>query len=142
MAVERKRGRPRRPLNVEQVRRLRDEGKTLNEIAAAVECGRGTVARALAHQPSKVQVGRHVPLSERAGEMARNRKHTAEHPKSRLLIREHARHLVHQRWGDGMEVEGRPFKADKPNGSGRGWLGAVLIAGGLVLWAMGCPVPL
>lgn len=64
--------------------------------------------------------------------------------RARSKLREHARHLVHQRWGDGMKVEGQPFPPpDPPKGLGnKGWTAVLLIAGGVLLWTIGCAVPL
>lgn len=140
-----KSGRPRRVLDAALVRRLRDEGKTLNEIAAVMGAGRGTVARALDRVPSARgrEPGRQIPLRERAGELARRRTDPApDDTEARLRAREHARHLVRQRWGDGMQVEGQRFPPAAPKHDGSGWAGAALIVGGLLLWAIGCPVPL
>jgi hypothetical protein len=138
-------GRPRRALDGALVQRMRDDGKTLNEIAGLVGCGRGTVARALQFVPPqrKSEPARQIPLSERAGDLARRRADPArDDTEARLRAREHARHLVRQRWGDRMQVEGRRFPPAEPRHDGSGWAGVALIVGGLLLWAIGCPVPL
>lgn len=143
-------GRPRRQVDAARIRRLRDQGWTLNEIARAVGCGRGTVARALERTaaPHSRPAAPVVPLRDRASELARGRNDPpANDAARRERLREDARHLVHRRWGDGMKVEGQPFRPphDPPPASGREgprWTGVLLIAGGLLLWAMGCPVPL
>jgi len=138
-------GRPRRALEAARMRRLRDEGKTLNEIAALMGCGRGTGARALARVPSAPEppLEPRMPLGERASELARGREDAAPlDAEERRRRREHARHLVYRRWGDGMQVEGQDFQPAVPKSEGTRWLGIALIAGGLLLWAMGCPVPL
>lgn len=141
-------GRPRRQVDEAQIRRLRDQGWTLNEIANALGCGRGTVARALERTaaPRNRAEAPGVPLHDRASELARSRKKPpGEDAAERERLRENARHLAHRRWGDGMKVEGQPFprvKASEPSRSGPRCTGVLLIAGGLLLWAMGCPVPL
>lgn len=138
-------GRPRRPIDAAYARRLRNEGKTLDQIATALACGRGTVARALELAPVAPEppVGPSRPVTERARELARSRaERTPVDAEERRRRRENARHLVHRRWGDAMKVGGQPFKPAEANGNGQGWIGAALIAGGLLLWALGCPVPL
>lgn len=137
-------GRPRRVLDTSRVRRLHNDGKTLDEIAALLHCGRGTVARALAAKPATYErhSGTRLPLHQRASELARSRNDGPPDAVEAKRRRENARHLVYQRWGDGMQVEGEPFKLAEPNRRGPGWAGIALMAGGLLLWAMGCPVPL
>lgn len=138
-------GRPRRALDVARARRLRNEGKTLHEIAAVMGCGRGTVARALARVPSTPEppLEPRMPIAARASELARSREDSApQDAEERRRLREHARHLVHRRWGDGMQVEGQEFQPSEPKRNGPRWAGVLLMAGGLLLWAMGCPVPL
>lgn len=138
------RGRPRRVLDMARIRRLRDEGKTLNEIAARMDCGRGTVVRALEKMPAGPEppLALKMAMRERASELAQSREHSAQAAEERLRLREHARHLVYRRHGDGMEVEGEPFQPSEPWKKGPGWAGIALIVGGLFLWAMGCPIPL
>lgn len=145
--IVRHRGRPRIRIEAARVRQLRNQGWTLNEIAQRLGCGRGTVARALAKTapPPQASVANGVPLADRAAELARSRVHTVDPgAETRAKMREHARHLVYQRWGDGMKVEGQPFPPpDPPQERGnKGWIAVLLIAGGLVLWAIGCPAPL
>lgn len=141
-------GRPRRLIDISRVRRLRDEGWTLNEIAAAMGCGRGTVARALERtSPPHTGPAAAVPVNRVAGELARSRSMPpGPDAAQRERVRESARRLVQQRWGDRMKVEGQPYRAaDKsPNGGhdGMGVAGALLLVGGVLLWMMGCPVPL
>ena len=141
----RRAGRPRRAVDMARIRQLRNEGKTLNEIAARMGCGRGTVARALARMPARPEPTPEprMPLSKRASELARSRE-DAEFldTEERLRLREHARHLAYRRCGDGMRVDGRDFQPANPKRKGPRWLGIALMAGGLLLWAMGCPVPL
>lgn len=138
-------GRPRRAIDAAYARWLRNAGKTLDEIAATLACGRGTVARALARAPVAPDplVGPNVPVAERARELAMSRVDKALlDGEEQRRQRENARHLVYRRWGEGMQVEGQPFKPAETKGNGQGWLGIALIAGGLLLWALGCPVPL
>lgn len=138
-------GRPRRVLDAARVRRLREEGRTLNEIAEMLGCGRGTVARALARVPSAPERASQpgMALGDRAAELARSRKGAASlDAEAPLRLREHARHLAHRRWGDRMQVNGRNFEPAEPKRGGPRWAGVLLMAGGLLLWAMGCPVPL
>jgi hypothetical protein len=147
--TKRRPGRPRRLVDPSRVRRLRSEGRTLNEIAAAMGCGRGTVARALerTEAPRRQIAMQSLPLHEGASELARSR--TAPpgpDAAQRELLRESARRLVQQRWGDGMKVEGRPYlvpakSADDGHDRAR-VAGALLLVGGVLLWMMGCPVPL
>jgi hypothetical protein len=142
-------GRPRRLVDPSSVRRLRSEGKTLNEIAAAMGCGRGTVARALerTEAPRREIAAQSAPLHEGASALARSR---ADPPgpdaAQRELLRESARRLVQQRWGDGMRVEGQPYrtaaKSADDGHDGARVAGALLLVGGVLLWMMGCPVPL
>lgn len=49
-------GRPRRAVNIDKIRQLRAQGTTLNEIAARMGCGRGTVARRLAITTANLSV--------------------------------------------------------------------------------------
>lgn len=138
-------GRPRRALDAALVRRLRDDGKTLNEIAAAMGCGRGTVARALERvaPQRRSEPGRQAPLGERASELARLRRDPArQDADAGLRARENARHLVQRRWGAGMRVEGQNFLLAQPQREGQAWTRIALIVGGLLLWAIGRPVPL
>ncbi len=143
--TRRRAGRPRRAVDAARIRQWRNEGKTLNEIAARMDCGRSTVARALARMPARPEPPQQprMPLSERASELARSRE-DAEFldTEDRLRLREHARHLAYRRCGDGMQVEGRDFQPANPKRKGPRWTGIALMAGGLLLWAMGCPVPL
>ena len=140
----RRTGRPRRVLDAARIRQLRNDGKTLNEIAAMMDCGRGTVARALARMPipSKPPIEPRMPLRERASELARSRADAAADASERLRLREHARHLAYRRCGDGMQGDGEEFKPANPDRKGPRWTGIALVAGGLLLWAMGCPIPL
>ena len=141
----RRTGRPRRAVNVDKILKLRAQGATLNEIAARMDCGRGTVARALARIPARPEPTPHprMPLSERASELARSRE-DAEFldTEDRLRLREHARHLAYRRCGNGMQVEGRDFQPANPKRKGPRWMGIALMVGGMILWGLGCPVPL
>lgn len=139
------RGRPRTLIDATLARRLRNECWTLDEIAQRLACGRGTVARALARVPTTPEppLAPRMPVAERASELARSRADSEPHDgEQRRRMREHARHLVHCRWGDGMRVEGQDFKPAGPKSEGPRWLGVALMAGGLLLWAVGCPAPL
>ena len=141
----RRTGRPRRVVDMARIRQLREQGATLNEIAAQMGCGRGTVARVLARVPSQPEPPSEpcMPLSERARELARSRENTKIlDSQNRLQLREHARHLAYSRCGDGMQVEGRDFQPAKPKRKGPRWLGIALMVGGIILWGLGCPVPL
>jgi hypothetical protein len=144
-----RRGRPRVVINPAAVRRLRDRGWTLDQIAKQMACGRGTIARALEMTPApprRADPLGSTPLPARAAELARSRSQPAgTELVERERLREHARHLVHRRWGDGMRVEGRPFPPPdppQPDRSGPRWTGVLLMIGGILLWAAGCPAPL
>ena len=137
-------GRPRRRLDESYIRRLRSDGKTLNEIAAMLDCGRGTVARALARMPAAPEppIEPRKPLSERASELAQSRTNAPSDASERLRLREHARHLAYRRCNDGMRMDGEEFKPANPDRKGPRWTGIAFVVGGLLLWAMGCPIPL
>lgn len=145
----RKSGRPRVAVDATRVRTLRDHGWTLEEIAGELGCGRGTVARAL-ERTAPARTGPPVavaPVDQVASELARSRSMPpGPDATQRERLRENARRPVQQRWGDRMRVEGQPYRAadTPPDGGhdGMGVAGALLLVGGVLLWMMGCPVPL
>lgn len=131
-------------MDTARIRQLRKQGATLDEIAGKLGCGRGTVARALARMQvvPMLPIEPRMPLAKRASELARSRENIAADTNERLRLREHARHLAYLRCGDGMQVEGRDFQPANPKRKGPRWLGIALMVGGIILWGMGCPVPL
>ena len=137
-------GRPRLALDMARIQQLRAKGMTLNEIAALLHCGRGTIARALERLPVEPAppLAPRLALGERASELARSRENMAADSAERLRLREHARHLAYRRCGDGMQVDGQDFRPGDPDRKGPRWAGIALAIGGILLWSMGCPVPL
>ncbi len=127
-----------------RIRQLRKQGATLNEIAARMDCGRGTVARALARMPARPEPPpeSRMPLSERASKLARSRENASGNTNERLRMREHARQLAYRRFATGMQVKGKNLQPSKKQSEGLPWAGIALLACGLLLWAIGCPMPL